>query len=66
MAVFAFLGESSWSYDDQYSFHVIEHTVKSVIPPLLENGMEPKVRIFPPLKCTVTWLHIYKVNVLGH
>jgi len=30
---------------------------------LVQNGME---HIFPPLKCTVTWLYIYIVNVLGH
>ena len=64
MAVFAFLGESAWSHDDQYSFHVIEHTIKSVIPPLLENGMEPKVYIFSPLKCTLYGGFIS--NILGH
>lgn len=48
MAVFAFLGESALMHDDQYSFHVIEHTIKSVIPPLVENGMQPMalLRVF--------------------
>jgi len=41
MAVFTFLGESGLVHDDQYSFHVIEQTIKSIIPPLVENGMQP-------------------------
>lgn len=48
MSVFTFLGQSGLVHDDQYSFHVIEHTIKSVIPPLVDNGMQPMVllRVF--------------------
>jgi U3 small nucleolar RNA-associated protein 10 len=43
MTIFTFLSERGLVQDDQYSFHVIEHTIKSIVPPLVENGMEPLV-----------------------
>ena len=48
MTIFTFLSERGLVQDDQYSFHVIEHTIKSIVPPLVENGMEPLVllRVF--------------------
>eukprot|EP00122_Pirum_gemmata_P002033 Pgem_evm1s1839 len=37
MSIFTFMGANFMRQDDNYSFHVIQHTIETVIPPLLRS-----------------------------
>ena len=38
MSVFTFMGQNMLRQDDNYSFHVIQHTIETVIPPLVNSS----------------------------
>ena len=41
MPVFAFMGSSALKRDDAYTYSVIEATLRQVVPPLLQVGLDP-------------------------
>jgi hypothetical protein len=43
MPVFTFMGANILRQDDNYSFHVVQQTLETIIPSLLESGEEEKL-----------------------